>query len=72
MICSVLEETKMGMDNKEYLNDVLSVDDLDIPCPLCGGFIPMSMHQLIYSDCLFCPTCGFKLEIDKRKQREGE
>ena len=29
--------------------------------------IPTSIQQILYSNCLFCPTCGLKLNIDKRK-----
>ena len=38
-----------------------------IRCPHCGNFIPTSIQQILYSSCLFCPTCGLKLNIDKRK-----
>lgn len=38
-----------------------------IRCPHCGNFIPTSIQQILFSSCLFCPTCGLKLNIDKRK-----
>jgi transcription elongation factor Elf1 len=38
-----------------------------IHCPHCGNFIPTSIQQILSSNCLFCPTCGLKLNIDKRK-----
>lgn len=38
-----------------------------IPCPNCSNMIPTSIQQILYSNCLFCPTCGLKLNIDKRK-----
>lgn len=38
-----------------------------IPCPHCGNFIPTNIQQILFSSCLFCPTCGLKLNIDKRK-----
>lgn len=38
-----------------------------IRCPHCGNFIPTSIQQILYSKSLFCPTCGLKLDIDKRK-----
>ena len=38
-----------------------------IRCPKCGNFIPTSIQQILFSSCLFCPTCGLKLNIDKRK-----
>ena len=38
-----------------------------IRCPYCGSFIPTSIQQILFSHALFCPTCGLKLNIDKRK-----
>lgn len=38
-----------------------------IRCPNCSNMIPISIQQILYSKCLFCPTCGLKLNIDKRK-----
>ena len=38
-----------------------------IRCPNCGNFIPTSIQQILFSHVLFCPTCGLKLNIDKRK-----
>ena len=38
-----------------------------IRCPHCCNFIPTSIQQILFSSCLFCPTCGLKLNIDKRK-----
>ena len=38
-----------------------------ICCPHCGNFIPTSIQQIVFSHSLFCPTCGLKLNIDKRK-----
>lgn len=36
-----------------------------MPCPECGGFIPISMYQIIASSSIFCPNCGLRLEINK-------
>jgi DNA-directed RNA polymerase subunit RPC12/RpoP len=38
-----------------------------IRCPHCGNLIPTSIQQILFSSSLFCPTCGLKLNIDKRK-----
>jgi len=38
-----------------------------IRCPHCGNLIPTSIQQILYSNILFCPTCGLKINIDKRK-----
>ena len=36
-------------------------------CPNCGNFIPTSIEQILFSRLLFCPTCGMKISIDKKK-----
>lgn len=38
-----------------------------IRCPHCGNLIPTSIQQILFSSCLFCPTCGLRLNIDKKK-----
>ena len=38
-----------------------------MPCPNCGNFIPTSIQQILFSGSLFCPTCGLRINIDKRK-----
>jgi DNA-directed RNA polymerase subunit RPC12/RpoP len=38
-----------------------------IRCPHCGNLIPTSIQLILFSSSLFCPTCGLKLNIDKRK-----
>ena len=39
-------------------------------CPRCGNFIPTSIQQILFSNVLFCPTCGLKLNIDKKKHEK--
>ena len=36
-----------------------------MPCPNCGGYIPISIHQIISSIAIYCPNCGLKLDINK-------
>lgn len=38
-----------------------------INCPHCGNIIPTSIKQILFSNSVFCPTCGLKLNIDKCK-----
>ena len=38
-----------------------------IPCPNCRNLIPISIQQIINASVVFCPICGLKLDIDKRK-----
>lgn len=33
-------------------------------CPVCNGFIPISMYQILESS-IFCPSCGLRLDINK-------
>ena len=42
-----------------------------IRCSQCGNFIPTSIQQILFSRTLFCPTCGLKLNIDKRKAEKA-
>lgn len=42
-----------------------------IRCSQCGNFIPTSIQQILFSHTLFCPTCGLKLNIDKRKAEKA-
>lgn len=39
----------------------------EIRCPKCGNPIPVSIQQILFSSSLFCPICGLRLNIDKRK-----
>jgi len=42
----------------------------EIKCANCGGNIPVSAYNILYSGCLFCPHCGLKMNIDKRKSKK--
>lgn len=37
-----------------------------VPCPVCGGFIPASVPELLSGRGLECPSCGLFLEIDRQ------
>ena len=41
----------------------------EIKCANCSGKIPVSAYNILYSSCLFCPHCGLKMNIDKRKSK---
>ena len=36
-------------------------------CPNCNNFVPVSINQILFSDYLFCPTCGLKIAINEQK-----
>ena len=43
-----------------------------IRCPHCGNFIPTSIQQILFSSCLFCPSCGLKkilAKVDEAQRR---
>ena len=40
-----------------------------MPCPQCGGFIPVSMQQIIADSSILCPHCGLRLYINQQESR---
>ena len=38
-----------------------------IKCPNCNNFVPILINQILFSDYLFCPTCGLKITINEQK-----
>ena len=38
-----------------------------MPCPKCGGFIPISMFQIIADAAIICPHCGLRLSINRQE-----
>ena len=40
-----------------------------MPCPQCGGFIPVSMQQIIADSSILCPHCGLRLNINQQESR---
>ena len=40
-----------------------------MPCPQCGGFIPVSMQQIITDSSILCPHCGLRLNINQQESR---
>ena len=58
-------------------NNELSLDDLNsvtggvgngqrmpgVSCPKCGGYVPVSIEQILYANSLCCPSCGYKFSF---------
>ena len=40
-----------------------------MPCPQCGGFIPVSMQQIITDPAILCPHCGLRLNINHQESQ---
>ncbi len=40
-------------------------------CPVCSGFIPVSMAQLIEASGLECPSCGLHIMINKENSEKA-
>ncbi len=34
-------------------------------CPVCSGFIPISMHQLLTEEKFICPQCILEIRLNK-------
>ena len=65
---------KHQVDTDKILWEQVTMDDLTqyrlpgIRCPLCSGFIPVSIQQLLYANCIICPSCGLKLTIGNHSE----
>ena len=65
----------MNMNSEENGAAELSSADLEriagggakrptgMTCPECYGFIPVSMQQIITESAIFCPHCGYRLNL---------
>ncbi len=63
-------------------NNELSLDDLNkvtggvgngqrmpgVSCPKCGGYVPVSIEQILYANSLCCPSCGYRFSIDSQNR----
>ncbi|MBP9997164.1 MAG: hypothetical protein KBT19_07840 [Lachnospiraceae bacterium] len=71
------DETKIKVFTDEDLNNISGGTDNNgqrisgIPCPICQGFIPISMYQLMSEGAIFCPQCGAKLDINKQQSAKA-
>lgn len=36
-----------------------------MPCPVCQGFIPISIYQLLHDGAVTCPHCGLSLTVNR-------
>lgn len=36
-----------------------------LPCPQCGGFIPINITTLLCNPSVVCPHCNIKLHLSK-------
>ena len=71
------------MNNKEK-ESALSIDDLNkvtggeddggpngFNCPICNGFIPVSVKDLFIGVAVVCPSCKLQVTIDDLKNDSG-
>ena len=40
-------------------------------CPVCKGFIPVSVQQLIITANLICPQCALEIRINKNESQKA-
>lgn len=40
-------------------------------CPVCEGFIPISVQQLLFENGVSCPQCGQSFIINKVKSKQA-
>jgi len=42
-----------------------------LKCPVCGGFIPISMQQLLTEERFTCPQCSLEIRLNKTDSRQA-
>ncbi|MDR2009321.1 MAG: hypothetical protein LBQ22_02425 [Bacteroidales bacterium] len=40
-------------------------------CPVCKGFIPVSMNDLIQRNAILCPICSLQLSINQHASQKA-
>lgn len=40
-----------------------------MPCPVCQGFIPISIYQLLHDGAVICPHCGLPLTVNRSQSQ---
>lgn len=38
-------------------------------CPVCVGFIPVDIEQLLYDGVIACPNCGLRLTVNRQQSQ---
>ena len=60
---------ELNLDNLEQITGGASSRPSGMPCPTCGGFIPVTMQEIITASCIHCPSCGITLNINQQESR---
>lgn len=47
-------------------------EPMGMSCPVCSGYIPLSVEQLLKADNIVCPHCGLRLHVDRQKLGTGD
>lgn len=58
---------ELNLDNLEQITGGASSRPSGMPCPTCGGFIPVTMQEIITASCIHCPSCGITLNINQQE-----
>ena len=40
-------------------------------CPVCNGFIPISIFQLLHDEAVTCPHCGLSLTVNRSQSQQA-
>lgn len=47
-------------------------EPMGMSCPVCSGYIPLSVEQLLKADNIVCPHCSLRLHVDRQKLGTGD
>ena len=65
----IIEKMNTEKTNTQNKNPQQRISGM--PCPNCQNFIPISMHQLMSMNSIFCPVCGLRLDINKNSSERA-
>lgn len=40
-------------------------------CPVCSGFIPISIAELLGTEVMLCPYCGLEIRINREHSKKA-
>ena len=66
---SGIEKKEINPEEFEQVTGGAASRPSGMPCPECGGFIPVTMEQVTTQGSILCPHCGLKLNFNQQESR---
>lgn len=65
---TILQKTASGHNSPDSM---LGMRVSGMKCPICEGFIPIGVHQLLFDGDISCPHCGLSLTINRMQSKQA-